>query len=495
MAEREGAPQLIVEAMNTFPDDANVQLKSCWAIAGLSGDFADELCNIGAVVAILHALDRTEDYSLRSVIIRCLSSLCQAGACARVARSNDAQPKVQRVLDAHPDDGELVYRCQRLLHELKPVDNNMSMRITRVPTKRMFGPNGTKRGASENVSDLHRCGSASRTHGMSFTEMKLPADQIISLHTEKLVGSHSKQELMEDEQQREKTVADRVYAAIPDGVPAVLELMRSDPSHAELQWWCADAIASLTVGNAENQAAVAEQGGVQLVLQAMDRFPDNENVATKCMWAITNLAASQAAKIAELGGVHSAVVCAKLVQVHELQSVFIRALGNLIVDEANLRTALEEGAIKVVEDIIEANQEHGQLLYRANGLLDTLQAEAEDDEPVTTIVSAEYVTAAFAATACTQPHTHTHTHTSLPLACWSLSWVLCMVCLHAERSLASPPPMLVLALALAPAPAQGLVKPLLPNRCSASSRSGCSIPLLPRHPSPRPWAASNGVAA
>ena len=53
------------------------------------------------------------------------------------------------------------------------------------------------------------------------------------------------------------------YEAIPGGVSKVMELMRSDPSHAELQWWCADALASLTVGNPDNQALVRYAGGAR----------------------------------------------------------------------------------------------------------------------------------------------------------------------------------------------------------------------------------------
>jgi len=274
------------------------------------------------------------------------------------------------------------------------------MYLERVPTKRVFDNKHSMRGdmaVSENIHPTQRRGSASRAHGMSFTEINLPADQVISVHTEALVKKQSTlKEVIEDEKQREKTVADRVYDAVPGGVPAVLDLMRSDPRHAELQWWCADAIASLTVGKADNQAKVIELGGAQLVLAAMERFPDNENVASKGMWAITNVAATQATALGELGAIHAVLVSVKLCPTFEVQSVFIRALGNLIHgNDANLHTALAEGAKKAVRSVAADNAGSGQLLYRAGMLMQALGGSLDDDdddeeeeEEVVTVVSA-----------------------------------------------------------------------------------------------------------
>ena len=111
----------------------------------------------------------------------------------------------------------------------QPVTDNTSMYLTRVVSKRIFAPGASRKGVSENVSNLQRRGSASRSHGMSFTEMKLPADQVISLHTQKTVmETASKEELLADEQEREKTVADQV--CVPPPTPAAM----SSCSHAVL---------------------------------------------------------------------------------------------------------------------------------------------------------------------------------------------------------------------------------------------------------------------
>jgi len=114
-----GGPELIIATLKAFPSDTNVQLKGCWAVSNLSGDLSEKLGNLDGVEAVVAALRSSDLYELQSVAVRTLKNLCEASANARRARTHNAREAVQAVADAHPDDGELVYRCTTLIKMLK----------------------------------------------------------------------------------------------------------------------------------------------------------------------------------------------------------------------------------------------------------------------------------------------------------------------------------------------------------------------------------------
>lgn len=92
------------------------------------------------------------------------------------------------------------------------------------------------------------------------SQLKLPADQVISLAVQSVISESTPEELAEAEAEDEaeegaaggnetdKTVGVRVHDAAQQGPAAVVALMQGEPRTAALQWWCCDAIASLSAG-------------------------------------------------------------------------------------------------------------------------------------------------------------------------------------------------------------------------------------------------------
>ena len=167
--------------------------------------------------------------------------------------------------------------------------------------------------------------SHTRTHTRA--QIKLPADQVLSLHAEKAIKEHVHQpEALREaaDPATEETPEQVIYKAALSGIVAVVAAMKASPDDAPTQWHGCDAVASLTAGKPDNRAACKEEGGLDAVVAALKRFPDNVTVQLKGAWAVANLAADYAAELGELGAV-DAVVALMRVDDYQLKSVGVRS--------------------------------------------------------------------------------------------------------------------------------------------------------------------------
>lgn len=219
----------------------------------------------------------------------------------------DAIQALQAALDAHPGDGELHYRVTQLQDHLQAPMTAAARRGEAVESRRVFhAPSApTHKPVSVTVGRTQKRGSVTKAHGMSFTEARRNPEEVVSLAhgmslaeaKTSILGELPEAQVTEEDGNGDaadaqlESVENRVYAAFHSGVPAVLALMRSDPEHAEIQCWCSDAIASMTAGDTEARKEVYDAGGLDVVLAAMSRFPDDAGVQAKGCWAISNLAA------------------------------------------------------------------------------------------------------------------------------------------------------------------------------------------------------------
>lgn len=165
------------------------------------------------------------------------------------------------------------------------------------------------------------------------------------------------------------------------GVPSVLEAMRERSADSEYQCWCCDALSGLCAGNETARKQVAEGGGLNLVLDAIQRFPWDGAVQTKGYWllAIMSADATYATELGGQGAVEMVIAGMRACEEdYQVQTSGVRCLQNLINPSAENRArAKAAGAVKLLQDALERNPEDGQLAYRGQVLLDKLTAVEE----------------------------------------------------------------------------------------------------------------------
>ena len=86
-------------------------------------------------------------------------------------------------------------------------------------------------------------------------QIKLPADQVISIKAQQQLETTSEEDGAANEDEgdgvsdEDRAVQERVYKAVLEGIGSVVALMQAEPDNSVLQWWCCDGIASLCAGN------------------------------------------------------------------------------------------------------------------------------------------------------------------------------------------------------------------------------------------------------
>lgn len=71
-------------------------------------------------------------------------------------------------------------------------------------------------------------------------------------------------------------------------IPSLLAAIKQYPDIQRLQWMGIEALANMAPGNAEARSLIAENGGAELVVQAMTTFAQDEKVQAKGCWAMAN---------------------------------------------------------------------------------------------------------------------------------------------------------------------------------------------------------------
>jgi hypothetical protein len=144
-----GGITLVLDGMQRFPWDANVQMKANWLLASMASSYSGELGSQGAVEMVVAGMRACEeDYQVQTSGVRCLQNLI-AGNTVNTARAapdaggvvaplvpmsaeqldNRARARaagaidlIQASLDRNPEDGQLQYRGAQLLERLKEVE-------------------------------------------------------------------------------------------------------------------------------------------------------------------------------------------------------------------------------------------------------------------------------------------------------------------------------------------------------------------------------------
>lgn len=179
-----------------------------------------------------------------------------------------------------------------------------------------------------------------------------------------------------------KPVGDQVSEAAAKGVVPLLDLMKAHANDSEFQWWCCDAIASLTAGNEDARAQVFVQGGLLQVLAAQRLFMYDENVQTKAAWALASISASYADHCGKQGAVEAVIAAmTNLPESYQVLTTAVRALQNLtLTSDVNKARAKAAGCVKLIQEVLERNPEDGQLVWRGQELLKKLDEIDEETE-------------------------------------------------------------------------------------------------------------------
>lgn len=390
-----GGVELIAAALKKFMEDKRVAVKCGWSIVAMAADYSADLGDANVVELLVQAMqEQPANYDLQAIAVRALAILVEDEANLRRARECGAAGRVQFVMDANPDDGQLIFRSQQLLDKLTPPsgDAEHSSRLQHFQSRGRILEDGTVVPGSKNVGSKQKRGSVTVSHGLGFTEIDRPADQVVDIEAQKAVEEakaaagdvdavlnevQAEEVEFDDDELERRAGTEVLQVAQKDGIVGVLNLLRSKPDDTNTQWWCLDAVASLCVGKEDVRATAAANGAVDAVVAAFRRHPRHEQVAVKGCWAVSVLAADLAKEIGELGGMAAVITSMKMQPAnYQLQTIGCRAIDNLCKVPENVSLAVKLGAPDVIRAALEANPEDGQLVYRGNGLLATLEAEA-----------------------------------------------------------------------------------------------------------------------
>lgn len=181
-----GGIAMILDGMQRFPWDANVQFKGNWLLASMASSYSGELGSQGAVEMVIAGMRACEeDYQVQTSGVRCLQNLIAGNtvnATARVpmtpeqldnrarARAAGAIELIQSSLDRNPEDGQLQYRGNQLLERLKEVEEEKVKTVAETDKKlgrgassaRLVG--GTFGASYLNLAALNKASSANEQY-------------------------------------------------------------------------------------------------------------------------------------------------------------------------------------------------------------------------------------------------------------------------------------------------------------------------------------------
>ena len=91
---------------------------------------------------------------------------------------------------------------------------------------------------------------------------------------------------------------------IPTTVEGALDMMKREPTNADVQQKGCQGLAKLAAGNAENQSRIREAGGIEVVVDALRAHPTSADVQQWGCYALCNLAAGNAENRSRQSGIH-----------------------------------------------------------------------------------------------------------------------------------------------------------------------------------------------
>jgi hypothetical protein len=141
-----GGLSLVLDAMQRFPWDGNVQMKANWLIAIMASNYAAALGEQGAVeMAITGMRACEEDYQVQTSGIRCLQNLITGNADNRArAKAAGAIKLLEDSLERNPEDGQLQYRGAALLERLNAVEAATVAKVAETDRKLKTGASSAR---------------------------------------------------------------------------------------------------------------------------------------------------------------------------------------------------------------------------------------------------------------------------------------------------------------------------------------------------------------
>jgi hypothetical protein len=141
-----GGLSLVLDAMQRFPWDGNVQMKANWLIAIMASNYAAALGEQGAVeMAIAGMRACEEDYQVQTSGIRCLQNLITGNADNRArAKAAGAIKLLEDSLERNPEDGQLQYRGAALLERLNAVEAATVAKVAETDRKLKTGASSAR---------------------------------------------------------------------------------------------------------------------------------------------------------------------------------------------------------------------------------------------------------------------------------------------------------------------------------------------------------------
>jgi len=161
------------------------------------------------------------------------------------------------------------------------------------------------------------------------------------------------------------------------GLKAVLRLMRENKNSDELQWCCLDASASFLSGDAAARTEFMREGGLESLLQAMERSVYVDEVQSRGCWCIAALAADHAIELGN-SGVHACMRALRCCpESFQVVIAVVRALTNLVCSAPPagpmiIQQILRAGGVALLEERLESSGE-GQLAWKGEKLLSIIK--------------------------------------------------------------------------------------------------------------------------
>eukprot|EP00980_Cylindrotheca_fusiformis_P016828 scaffold5074_cov99-Cylindrotheca_fusiformis.AAC.10 len=186
----------------------------------------------------------------------------------------------------------------------------------------------------------------------------------------------------------------RKVMEIAGGVVVIAMVM--NPHHVKLLEAALRALRNLSLGNDDNKTEIANNGGVDSIISAMQVHRDEAGIQLEGAWTLANLTTTNENKevIGDCGGID---VIVRALWVHEgdrgVIEKCLRALFNISLDAHNAGIVLEVDGIKAIVAVMQGHpdsaaiQEMGcAVLYNLGDVSDENRMKIVDDEALDAIV-------------------------------------------------------------------------------------------------------------
>jgi len=192
-------------------------------------------------------------------------------------------------------------------------------------------------------------------------------------------GMERRRSEIADETQEEIRAAPDADRARLLAAAMVREADRGRDGESEFAAWALSCVAELSQGHSANRTAFVEHNVCELSLRFMGLFGDDIYVQWQGCQAIGCLAATAgAAERFGQGGMVSVMRCLCRTDVGELGYAGIRAFSSLVHGSAaNMALAVEHGAARVIEELLDSWPAFLQFQFSGRKLIDQIEAAAE----------------------------------------------------------------------------------------------------------------------